>query len=332
MTDHKPMERIYQKIRLAGFNPAFMKAMLPDWWDDELACTPSGQQYAALHLARIFSLAPESLRDEAEHVLFSFGSTHKYKHRVNVDEASLDVATAIAYSAAKIAVSNFKTAYDSSISLEWSDVRNSILADNPYVNLESLLRFCTKVGIPVIFISKFPSKANKMAGLALKVYDRPAIVLTQGRSHGYMLFDLAHELGHIAKGHLNEANGECLVDRKIEQNSTDHKELEANQFAFGVITGQEGIQFVHEQHGLNASQLATGALETARLRRIDPTHVALNYCFGLRRWSLASSTLKILCNGSPSDQEVVKRMMIEGIDLSEIDEDDLSMIKKLSGE
>lgn len=332
MTDHKPMERIYKKIRLAGFNPAFLKAMLPEWWDDDLASTPSGRQYAALHLARIFSLAPESLRDDAEHVLFSFGSNHKFKRRANVEETSLDVATAVAYSAAKIAVSNFKKPYDSSISLEWRDVRNSILEKNDYVNLEGLIDFCSKVGIPVLFINKFPAKAKKMAGLALKVYDRPAIVLTQRRTYGYMLFDLAHELGHIAKGHLNESNGECFVDSKIEQNSTDKKELEANQFAFGVITGQEGIQFVHEGRFLNAEQLANGSIETCRVRKIDPTHVALNYCHGLEQWSLATNTLKILCAGLPSDQELVRKMMLAGINLDEIDEDDLNMIKTLSGE
>ncbi|MCV5275516.1 ImmA/IrrE family metallo-endopeptidase, partial [Escherichia coli] len=82
----------------------------------------------------------------------------------------------------------------------------------------------------------------KMAGLALMRHGRPVIVLTQPQKYGYMLLDLAHELGHIARGHLNAENGQCHIDAKIENASTDNIEKEANEFAFQVISGQKSLR------------------------------------------------------------------------------------------
>lgn len=64
MTIQRPMHRIYAKIINAGFNQDSINRRLPAWWDEDLAETPAGAQYARLYLARIFSLAPESLKDE----------------------------------------------------------------------------------------------------------------------------------------------------------------------------------------------------------------------------------------------------------------------------
>ncbi|MEN3260042.1 hypothetical protein AAH678_15040 [Sodalis endosymbiont of Spalangia cameroni] len=70
MTIQKPMHRIYAKIINVGFNQDSINQRLPAWWDEALAESPSGAQYARLYLARIFSLEPESLKDESSSARF----------------------------------------------------------------------------------------------------------------------------------------------------------------------------------------------------------------------------------------------------------------------
>jgi Zn-dependent peptidase ImmA (M78 family) len=52
-----------------------------------------------------------------------------------------------------------------------------------------------------------------------------------------MLFDLAHELGHIARGHLKASDDGVFVDRKIDSDATADLEGEANSYAFGLLSG-----------------------------------------------------------------------------------------------
>ncbi|EGT4448148.1 ImmA/IrrE family metallo-endopeptidase [Cronobacter malonaticus] len=328
---NKPMSRIYEKISKAGFNYAFISKVLPAWWDDSLADTPSGKQYASLHLARVFSLSPESLKDSSESASFSLGGNHRFKHRVNLGEEDLNVATAVAYSAARIAAENFKIPYAAHADLSWQTIREKLLQDKKWVDLSSLIGFCHSVGIPIVYIKNFPTGAAKMAGLALIVSNRPVIVLSQVKTHGFMLFDLAHELGHIAKGHLNDQNGGVHVDRKIEAQSTDDLEAEANRYAFGLIGGKESLSIAPTRGYLTGPRLAEAALAYGGKHGIEPTHVALNYGHNLGHWGVAVNAVKSICAGQPTDQSVVKQLMMDAIDNENINDDDLELLKTLCG-
>lgn len=53
-----------------------------------------------------------------------------------------------------------------------------------------------------------------MDAVAIKVSERPVIALTKKHKHASgVLFGLAHELGHIACGHLE--NNSLLIDEKL---------------------------------------------------------------------------------------------------------------------
>lgn len=332
MTNHNQMSQIYSKFGKAGFNLAYIRKLLPDWWDERLAETPSGRQYACLHLARMFSILPDSLKDDSKGICFNFGGHHKYKHRQNLAENDLDIATAVAYTAAGIAASNFRIEYDINAALDPLVIRDQILTKEPWVSLSCLVSYCHSVGIPIVYLKNFPQAAKKMAGLALMSHGRPVIILTQPQKYGYMLFDLAHELGHIAKGHLNAQNGQCHVDVKIENSSPNHIEKEANEFAFQVISGQKSLRIGPATGELNGSSLAIAAHKYGISNQIDPTHIALNYGFAQNRWGVAVSAVKSLCEGKESDQDCVRTMMKSGMDLENINEDDFKVLENIIGE
>jgi Zn-dependent peptidase ImmA (M78 family) len=80
--------------------------------------------------------------------------------------------------------------------------RVAILKKHPCVSLSALLSWCADAYIPVLHIHKLPGK--KMTGLVVREDGRFAIVLSRKGTPAELLFHLAHELGHIARGHLSE--------------------------------------------------------------------------------------------------------------------------------
>lgn len=118
-----------------------------------------------------------------------------------------------------------------------ASIRSSILESGaPWVSFINLLDFCWAAGVPVVHISDLPASTKKMDGMAVPIGGRPAIVLTSGRRHAaWLLFLLAHELGHVCCGHLDD--GSTFVDEDVDDEPTDPKEREANGFALALITG-----------------------------------------------------------------------------------------------
>src|SRR5205814_9436552 len=85
-------------------------------------------------------------------------------------------------------------------------IRLAILSrGNEPVNLKNLLEYCWENGIVVLHVSNFPPGAKKMDGL-VTVYDgRPGIVLCKNyQSPSWMVFPLAHEIGHVGRGHVKK--------------------------------------------------------------------------------------------------------------------------------
>src|SRR5215510_9769204 len=96
------------------------------------------------------------------------------------------------------------------------EIRQCILrAEAPWVNLASLVDYCWSVGLPVIHISAFPPKAKKMDRLAYARNGRSAIVLCKNtHQSAYLSFILAHEIGHIIRGHINSDG--VLIDEQVD--------------------------------------------------------------------------------------------------------------------
>ena len=53
------------------------------------------------------------------------------------------------------------------------------------------------------------------------------------------LFILAHELGHIALGHIEEDG--VLIDESMDHNVQDQEEADANAFAIELLTGDKDL-------------------------------------------------------------------------------------------
>ena len=71
------------------------------------------------------------------------------------------------------------------------------------------------------------------------------VLCRNSRSSAWLLFILAHELAHIALGHIDDDG--MLIDENVKRNIQDTEETEANRFAEEVLSGDAESGFPHER-------------------------------------------------------------------------------------
>jgi IrrE N-terminal-like domain len=287
---------LYRRLREVGFSKPYLTkiAALPTWWDDKLAENPAGYAQCLISLSRHLGLDIKSLQDECAPVRLKDFGICKYKKRVGTTEDELLLSRVIATRASQLAAAAVDRAYEPV--LPACDLRQKILEDAPWVGFEQLLDYCWSTGIPVLHVNLFPKGAKRPEGFTLRVSGRPVIVLCREETQpSWQLFILAHELGHVAKGHVPE-NG-AVLDEKVDDNEPDNEEDEADQFAIELLTGKTGTTIGVSGRWPNAGKLAQISEAFGRRNQVDPGHVVLNYAHSMPEsnfYPVARSALKHL--------------------------------------
>jgi hypothetical protein len=138
------------------------------------------------------------------------------------------------------------------------------------------------------------------------------------------LFILAHELGHIVRGHVNSDG--VLIDEQIDRNSTDAEEKAANAFALELLTGNPESR-VFSVGPVCARALAKVAHQAGVHEQIDPGHIVLNYAYqmGNDYFAVANAALKLLELHADAVGLVRSRMMAH-LDKTKLSEDTYEFI------
>lgn len=281
MNQASRIKQLYRRLTAVGLTRAYVVGTaLPTWWDDEVAANPAGFAQGMLLISRHLGLDLASLQNPSESVrLRSFGVC-KFKKRPDVSEDQLALARVIATRAAQLAAAAVSSR-PLPIPSDPLDIRQLILDRGAcWVSLDELLEYCWSVGLPVLHVDHFPKNACRPDGFAARVDGRPVIVLCRRAKHSaWLLFILAHELGHLALGHVPE-NG-SLIDEGMDPSSEDEEERAANQFALALLNGNSGQSFVASGRWPNAAELARAAGEIGHQKFIDPGHIVLNYAHSM---------------------------------------------------
>lgn len=323
------MKDIYQKLSLIGLKKKKVNECMPDWWLEnctEITKTEAGIQETLWRIANNFSIdygsLIESFSEKDKKPKFIFGS-HLFKHSQNLSETELQPAVSVAMFIAKNTIRVYEKPLADLNGLTALSIREQLLQNAKWLDFETLLDYTWSLGIPVIFSSNIPPK--KMDGLALKIQDRPVIILTKGRTHGYLVFDLAHELGHIVLGHLNQKK--MIVDEKISANDkeTEFFEQQADEFALELLTGVGNTKFVTKKH-YSPIGLSQAVLKKANEYHIDPLHIVLNYGHSSGQFPLANQVLSYLVMQlglKKTDQQIAYEYYLNNIDLNSFDDEEV---------
>jgi transcriptional regulator with XRE-family HTH domain len=136
----------------------------------------------------------------------------------------------LALSAAKLAPTAFDVPTYSSIPNNPSIIRRAVTDRDGTITLASLVNWTWSRGIAVLPLS---GKGGFTAAV-LEINEAPTIVIKETRDLAvFWLFDLAHELGHVAGGHVQNA----LIDVNSPTNPTtsDADEESATTFALELL-------------------------------------------------------------------------------------------------
>lgn len=331
MPQVNPMNSLYHRLSEVGFTRAFVrKTALPTWWDDEIAVNPAGYAQGLLLLSRHLGVDLRSMQDESAAIhLRDFGAC-KYKKRPDVSEDDLALARVMATRAAQLAAEATPTPAaplpDSTL-----EIRQQILDQGAaWVGLTELVDYCWSVGVPVLHLDHFPTNARRPDGFATRVHGRPVIVLCRKAKYSaWLLFILAHELGHIALGHIEEDG--CLLDDHVERDSQDDEEKQANDFAIELLTGRAERRFITTGAWPNAQELAEKAKQLGQQLLIDPGHIALNYAHSMGKsfFAVGNAALKLL---DPHADAVgmVRTKMAERLDWSRLPEESSEFLMRVT--
>ena len=287
------MKVLRQRLAKAGISGPFLKrVVLPAWWDDEIAASRGGflegVGYICSHLG--YSLA--CLIDENQPLAFAHQGGVKYKKAKSLTTEDVCLATNLSIGVARSVAGTLAAAPVTLPSPE--EWRQSLLAtsEQPWVNLPHILRASWAAGVPVLHLRNLPPRTKKPDALTTMIGDRPVIVVLNGRkSPSWIAFIVAHELGHIQRGHLKP--GHTLVDEKIVTQAGDPDESEANSYALKLLTGFSNLS-LGSTRSLNAPQLAAEAVVFGKNYHVAPGVAALNYGFTTGLWPLVMSALSIL--------------------------------------
>ena len=293
MSNNTRIPLLFQRLKDAGFDRAYVrKAALPDWWDESVLETTDGYAQTLTLLSRNLGLDLRSLQNaEVPVACREFGVTC-FKKKQNDAEDDVKQAQCIAARAAQL-VSHALPLPFTAVPPGATEIRATICKGmNQWVDFEGLLDYCWDIGIPVLHVSRFPKGAHKMDGMAARIKGRPVIVLSKNSHYSaLLLFVLAHELGHIASGHLAE-NG-LLIDEKIENDDDNEHEIAANAFAVELLTGSPDRAY-RAVRNMTAQQLADAAQRVSEREGVYPGVVALNYAWNKGQRVVGQAALALL--------------------------------------
>ncbi|MCE0485192.1 MAG: hypothetical protein LV479_13270, partial [Methylacidiphilales bacterium] len=103
--------------------------------------------------------------------------------------------------------------------------------------LSDLLGLCWSLGIPVIHLRVFPLTSKRMAAMAIRTGNRHVILI--GRDAMFpapVAYYIAHELGHIFRGHLSENSAIVDLEMPDELHERDSEETEADDFGLSLLS------------------------------------------------------------------------------------------------
>lgn len=326
MTCPTTMKAIYKKLKKLGLDQQYVRRFgLPTWWDDELNYSKSAVLEGAGHISKCLNVDLTSLLEYGQEARFKrLSQEPKFKFQQQGEKEIPQVARQIASRVAKMVGASTALEF-SHIPSTSESIRNSILSQHSRVDLDSLLHYCWSIGIAVVYFNEYPKQERKIDGMIQWIDDRPVIVLSSGKKKSANLaFHLAHELGHLALGHLEEG---ILLEGDISKKSDNEEEKQSNYFAAQLLLGiYDG--FLRESRFRNARQLESRIKKIClNYPAVDPCILALNYAWYSKNYGMAFKVIDFF--GDIDGDKVINQLLEKKINWDNLNDDDEDYLDKI---
>lgn len=321
------------RLRHLGLTDAAIEAAWPDWWSNDADTSPSARLELRFSLARKLGLDARSLVDEEGVPRFIWRDEARFKNLAG--ESDLERAAISSFGRAVASILLGATAKgQTTLGADPISIRNNVLRSRPYVGLLELLVLCWATGIPVVQLRVFPCLRKRMAAMSVRVSDRSAVLLAKESMYpAPIAFYLAHEVAHIALGHLSRET--AIVDLESDSpaiGSDDQEEEAADRFALQLLTGRPDPQVLSSGGAYNAPGLADAVLRAAPGLRIEPGTLALCFGYSTRNWAVVNSAMRFIYPSARPVWAEVNKLASHELTLDEVPSDARTYLAAVLGE
>lgn len=330
------INKIFGSLEAAGFPRSFQKSLLPDWVTPEVLTDDAASSEIAAILAQRLGLRVSPLFAQTPHVESLRRTNPKYKRSIPNKSKNLLAATSVAVAVAEAVAAaceiEFKPFPETA-----AKMRTLALGKigGKWLGLRSLLMMCWAHGVPVVYLDDVGDGMPKMDGMVVHTKSRPVIILSKASTlWAWQLFVLAHEMAHLALGHLEP--DEILVDEELGTDSyamedSDPDERAADSFAIELLNGRKDATYKVSGEHVNANELADTAYRFGTENQIDPGHIVLNYAHDSGDWKVGMAAAKILQGNNPPATDVINEATWANIEQSALPDDTIEFLRKATG-
>lgn len=307
--------RLRRELHDAGFANAAINAVWPQWWSAEAELSTAAQSELLFTVARRLGLTATSVMEGAPQ--FTWVDETKFKNLSTVGEREQLILSGFGSAVARALTALVPEGRDIR-GLTAQELRATLLRNYQVVGLRELLTFCWSVGIPLVQLHVFPLTSKRMHAMASSARGRSAILL--GARHTFparYAHIVAHELGHIALGHLGEDGNLIDIVDPLLMADADDEERQADCFALELLTGESDPQVLADRDDFSATQLADAASRLGPQHGIEPGVLALLLGHRTQRWRQTMGALKIIPPGTQRPWEVMNELAAQQLRLDD---------------
>ena len=319
------------RLKATGLTDSAINAAWPEWWSDAADASASAQAELRFSLARKLGLDPRSLFDD-DAPKFFWDDSAKYKNFKGDPERDRPAITAFGNSISRMLIKGAPF-YKPLIGLDAKVLRDSILANQPFVRLVDLLATLWAMGVPTAHLRVYPLAAKRMCAMASRSGERFAILLAKDSNFpASVAFHVAHEIGHIALGHIGD--GSALIDMEDTDEHVDESDAEekaADRYALELLTGDPDFTVAKEGRGRNPQQLASEALTVGPANRIEPGTLALCYAHVTDEWATLQAAMPYIYTQSIPAWSVTNKIASSQLDWDAITDENASFLRAVMG-
>lgn len=306
-------KQLRRELRDAGFANAAIDAVWPQWWSSDADSSLAARSELLFTVARRLGMTPSSL--SGGEPVFVWRDSTKYKNLSTADPHQQEILAAFGSAVARTMIELVDPPADV-VGMPPETIRDVLLASAPVVGAGELVTFCWSVGVPVAQLRVFPLTTKRMHAMSCSIRGRHAVLL--GIEYAYAAryaYVIAHEIGHIALGHLHRDGTLLDIDDPLTLAGRDSEEAEADRFALTVLTGRPDLEVLADQEEFTGVQLAAAALERGPELGIDPGVLVLALGYQTRRWDVAMAALKRLAGGAAQPWREINRIAADQLQL-----------------
>lgn len=320
--------QLRRELRQTGLTARAIDAAWPEWWSSDAESSVSAAAELRFTLARRLGLSPASL----------FEGPPKFVWRDEAKFKRLSTAADIE----RAAISSFGIALgrmlmnatpepQAELPPSGETIRTAILQSSPYVNLTDVLAACWAFGIAVVHAEVLPLRYKRMTAMSVSMQGRHSIILGRvSKFEAQLAYTIAHELGHIALGHITSTSAVVeMGDPLTNSQRLDQEEIAADEFALELLTGSKHPVVIATEDNFTATQLANAALRASPVGRINPGVLALCLGHSTGQWDKAFGALKVLFPNDSILSHSINDLALQQLSLDTIPSESATYIRRV---